>query len=181
MNKKEIELQQWMSQFQGGDQSALVPLFQSIKKPLFGFLFRMSGDTWLSEDLLQETLMTVFSKADQYNATLPFMPWVYTIARNKFLENCRLEKKIIRFQQKIQPDNTSSDRFDHQSEIRLDVANVLSELSIPVREAFVLKHFQGFSFPEIAEIQEVPLATVKSRVFFAMKKVRSAMKGEQHA
>jgi DNA-directed RNA polymerase specialized sigma24 family protein len=62
----------------------------------------------------------------------------------------------------------------------IDLKSVLSQLSDPVREAFILKHFQNLTFVEVAGLQEIPVPTAKSRVLFAVKKIRDFLnRGEK--
>lgn len=152
-------------------------LLGALKDQLFAYLFRLSRNVVIAEDLLQETLVIICTKAATWDQGRPLRPWVYTIARNKFLEWKRRERKIVPL---ARPEALrSANPLGQPSETRLSLQNALATLSDPVREAFLLKHFARLPFPEVAEIQGVPLPTAKSRVLFAVRKLREIL-GDQH-
>lgn len=157
--------------FRAGDRSSLVSLFGELKRPLFSFLFRMSQNPEISEDLLQETFISIFSRSETFDPTRKFVPWAFGIARNKFLEWKRRETKIVRMHQKrVTP--TFQEKSAVEMEQRVDIGSAIGLLGEPLREAFILKHFHGRKFREIAEIQGIPLPTAKSRVLSAARKIR---------
>lgn len=168
--------------FSKNDRRAAEILFNQLRRPLFGYLFRMSNDSFVAEDLLQETLLTIHERIETYNQDYEFMPWAYTIARNKFFEFKRSQTRVIRVFSIDQNDfeNCKTGCFSEQLDISADIKKALNSLSEPVKEAFVLKHFQGLTFNEVAELQEIPIPTAKSRVLFAVRKVREYMnRGEK--
>ncbi len=174
MEKNTLKPENLIKKFLDGDRNILVELFSQIKTPLFSYLYRMSGSRNISEDILQETFLTIYTKASTFDTTKRFMPWAYTIARNKYLEFIRHENKIVRLERSFSGNMQLSPKISEtdRSDLNNDVSVILDKLSTPVREAFLLKHYQQLKFTEIAMIQEMPLATVKSRVLFAMNKIR---------
>lgn len=166
-----------MKQFLSGDRAAQVKLLTTLKDPLFGFLYRLTRNPVVAEDLLQETLVTICTRGETWNPKRPLKPWVYTIARNKFLEFKRRERKIIPFHR---PEElTHQQTFAPPSATPHLVREALARLAEPIREAFLLKHFADLTFAEVSEIQEVPVATAKSRVLFAVRKLRELL-GDDH-
>ncbi len=110
------------------------------------------------------------------------MPWAYAIARNKFLEFRRQQTKVTRLHTigLSECNEPSQASFSNAKDLSIDLNFILQQLSEPVREAFVLKHFQKLTFARIAELQEIPLPTAKSRVLFAIKKIREFLhRGEK--
>lgn len=171
MNKINRQL---VENFCKNDRRAATMLFEQLRRPLFGYLYRMCRDRFVAEDLLQETLLTIHARIDTYNPDYEFMPWAYTIARNKFLEfKCR-QTKVVRISAicLTECDTSTIKPFNEAADLSHDLADVLETLSEPVKEAFVLKHFQGMTFNEIADLQQIPVPTAKSRVLFALKKIR---------
>lgn len=166
-----------MQEFLNGDRTAQIQLLTLLKTPLFGFLYRLCRNPVIAEDLLQETLVTLCTRGETWNQQRPLKPWVYTIARNKFLEWKRRERKIVPFPRP--EEMTDRQTFAPPSEMPIVMREALAQLSEPIREAFLLKHFAGLSFPDVAEMQEVPLPTAKSRVLFAIRKLRELL-GDDH-
>ncbi len=161
-----------------GDRAALTGLLTALEKPLFGYLFRLCHNPEIAEDLLQETLVTVVTKSDTWDPSRALRPWVYTIARNKFLEHRRRSRKVVVL---VRPETIPAPAAGSQpSPARLDLQQALATLNEPIREAFLLKHVARLSFDEVAEIQEIPVPTAKSRVRFAVQKLRDVL-GDDHA
>lgn len=179
MNKVSRQL---VETFRRGDKKAAAALFEQLRRPLFAYLYRLSGDRFVGEDLLQETLLTIHARIDSYNIEYEFMPWAYAVARNKFLEFKRSQNRVTRLHLVsisacAEP---GYEGFSSDSELSIDLKNILSELSEPIREAFILKHFQNLTFDKVAQLQEIPVPTAKSRVLFAIRKIREFLhRGEK--
>lgn len=163
---------QLIEKFAGGDRLAASQLFELLRRPLFAYFYRLSGDRCVAEDLLQETLLTIHNRISTFNLTCEFMPWAWTVARNKFYEFKRSQNRVTRLIPKLleQPPKNSS--FSENSDTQADLRHCLEALSENTSEAFILKHFQGLTFVEIAQMQQIPVATAKSRVLFAVQKIR---------
>jgi RNA polymerase sigma-70 factor (ECF subfamily) len=166
--------------FLDGNRDSLVELFTLLRRPLYSYIYRMSKSNEISEDLLQETYITLYLKSETYNIEKPFLSWVFVIARNKYFEYLRHEEKIVRLEKdfsgtmSIKKENSDYEKIDKLN----DIDKILESLSSEIKEAFILKHFQGLKFTEIAEIQNIPLSTAKSRVIFAIKKIRGKLRIE---
>ncbi len=164
---------QLVENFAGGDLKAVATLFEQLRRPLFAFLYRLSADRCIAEDLLQETLLTLHSRIETFNPDCEFMPWAWAIARNKFLEFKRSQSKVTRLlPQLAEICRSPSGCFSGKVQFDADLRSCLETLSDATREAFVLKHFHDLTFQEIADLQQVPLPTAKSRVLFSLKKIR---------
>ncbi len=172
MKKWDDLMRAWLD----GDTKALPTLFSQLREPIFSYLFRLGRNPELAEDLLQETLVTICTKGKSWDPDRSFRPWCFTIARNKYLEWKRREWKIVPL---IRPEEIPAPPGKGSpGENRVLVQEALGHLAENVREAFLLKHFAGLMFEEIADVQGIPLSTAKSRVRFAIAKLRSIIGGE---
>jgi RNA polymerase sigma-70 factor (ECF subfamily) len=149
------------------------------KNAIVSFLFRFTGDYRTAEDLAQETFLRVFRKIHDYNSTAKFSTWLYTIASNlakdEFKRRVRHPAKSLdwkgggdttRDMPQAKADTTDSVpdvRLEHD-EARQNVNKALSLLDEHDREVLLLKDVQGLSYEEIAEVLELPMGTVKSRI-----------------
>lgn len=178
MNKIDRQL---VEDFRRGDKKAAARLFEQLRRPLFGYLYRLTSDRFVAEDLLQEALLTVHARIDTYNPDFEFMPWAYAVTRNKFLEFKRSQNRVVRMHiVSTGSGEPCHESFCGQTDLSLDIKSVLNQLSEPVREAFILKHFQNLTFEKVAQLQEIPLPTAKSRVLFAIRKIREYLhRGEK--
>lgn len=164
--------EQLVRNFERGDAKAAAMLFEQLRRPLFAYFYRLSYDRCVAEDLLQETLLTIHSRIETYNHDFEFMPWVWAIARNKFFEFKRSQNRVVRLIPQLTRNQPQTACFSSSSDTETDLRNCLDTLSEATKEAFVLKHFQGMTFNEVADLQQIPLPTAKSRVLFALKKIR---------
>ena len=168
-----------MEEFLGGDRRALISLFEALRRPVYSYLLRLSGNSALAEDLLQETFIAVHTRGSTFHSGRKVLPWIMTIARNKFYEWHRREGKVVRLLSRadrhlelIHPDPSAG--LGERGAIEAALAT-LSEIN---RETFFLKHVAGMTFQEIADLHGVPLPTVKSRMLFSLKKLREILEND---
>jgi len=149
------------------------------KNAIVSFLFRFTGDYRTAEDLAQETFLRVFRKIRDYNSTAKFSTWLYTIASNlakdEFKRRARHPAASLdwrgggdttRDMPQPKADTTASVpevRLQHD-EARRNVNRALNLLEEHDREVLLLKDVQGLSYEEIAQVLDLPLGTVKSRL-----------------
>lgn len=131
---------------------------------LRAFAFSLTYDPDRSDDLVQDTLVRAWAKADTFTPGTHLIAWLFTILRNLFYSEQRKRKREVE-----DVDGAHADRLialpDHQ--IRLDLADfrvALDTLPVAQREALLLVGAQGFSYEETAEICGVAIGTIKSRV-----------------
>ncbi len=163
---------QLIEKFAGGDHKVAAELFGQLRRPLFAYFYRLAGDRCVAEDLLQETLLTIHSRISTFNLDCEFMPWAWTVARNKFYEFRRSQSRVTRLLPKLLEQPHKSSSFSENSDAQTDLRRCLDGLSENISEAFILKHFQGLTFVEIAQLQQIPVPTAKSRVLSAVQKIR---------
>jgi RNA polymerase sigma-70 factor, ECF subfamily len=176
MNKTTVVLEEVIRAVAAGRPGACETLVATVRRPLFAYLFRLGRQSETAEDLLQDVLFILCTKADTFTAGRKFWPWAYAIARNRFLEWKRQESRIVRLHRAVQAAVPPAALHPQaEADRRLDIARALEKLSLEVRETFVLKHFQGLTFNEVAEVQGIPVPTAKSRVLFALRKLQDAL------
>jgi RNA polymerase sigma-70 factor (ECF subfamily) len=153
---------------------ALTELHSRYAKRILGFFIRMfKGDQAKSQDFTQDLFLRVFEKHAQFNPERKFYTWMYVIASNM----CKTEfRKLPDLQI---PENESTISLGSKwNENIVDKALFQTELKKAIEQleeyhqiAFVLRYMQELSIKEIAEITEVSEGTVKSRLFYATKKI----------
>jgi len=153
----------------------------SIQDELLRFAFKLTADHEDANDLLQETSLKALDNEDKYTPDTNFKGWIYTIMRNIFINNYR---RVVREQTFVdQTDNLyhlnlpqdmayeSTERAYDLKEIRRIVNSLPKEYRIPFS-----MHVSGFKYREIAEKLNLPLGTVKSRIFFTRQKLQEELK-----
>ena len=149
-------------------------LVQRYKNPLTNFVFRFLGDYEACVDIVQETFVKVYRYKDSYSTVAKFSTWIYTIAGNLARTEYQRRKRRRFFSINSYGENNENYEIPDES-FRPDVAtdseikdeiiqNALSKVSDAYREAVVLRDIQGLSYEEIAEIMDITVGTVKSRI-----------------
>lgn len=151
-----------------------------LENVLHNFAFKLTRNNEDSKDLYQETAYRALINQDKFRAGTNLKAWLFTIMRNIFINNYR--KKLKK--------NTVLDSTDNQYYINsggptiLNDANstmmmselqkLVQELDDSIRIPFLM-HYYGYKYQEIAEQLALPLGTIKSRIFFARKELKTAV------
>ncbi len=137
-------------------------------EPIFKYLIGVLNDRQAAEDIFQETFLVVWTKAAGYNGSGPMDHWIMGIARNKAMKFLALRSKT-RSLQLLEEDESESDQIDDYVILRGDLELAMSMLQPIHREILVLA--VEFELKEISQALDIPLGTVKSRLFEARKQL----------
>ncbi len=176
-----------MVRYQQGEVRAFEVLLGRHRKAVFNFILRYVGDKETAEDLLQETFMRVIKGADAYKRQAKFTTWLYTIARNLCVDQTRRRKhrKHASLDAPMAAEDDSgtlldvipssemaSDRKSVNKQLYQRLQGAIGALSEEQREVFLMREFLDMPFKQIADVVGVPENTVKSRMRYALEKLR---------
>lgn len=171
-----------MLAYGAGDVTAFQQLYARHRVPLFRHLQRQLRDAALAEEFFQDTWQRVISARGRYRPEAKFATWLYQIASNRVTDHWRAKShrpdppanadEIT----ERQPDNDTPDRRLSAFEERRRLQLALEELPPEQREAVLLRLEQELSLEEIGEITGVGRETVKSRLRYAMDKLRARLR-----
>jgi RNA polymerase sigma-70 factor (ECF subfamily) len=150
----------------------------SIEEKLKYFAYSLTTDSEEAKDLLQETMLKALANRDKFTDPRNFNSWAYTIMKNTFINNYRRNTKSNTiFSKVIDNENISfkqeavSSESEHAyKEIVKKIYNLQDDFRIPFK-MFV----DGYKYKEIAEALDIPIGTVKSKIFFARQKLMNAL------
>jgi len=154
-----------------GDVAAFNELMEAHEDRVFAICLRMLRDREEALDATQDTFLTVFRKADRFQAKAAFSTWLYRVAVNTCYDHLRRKKRNTADQlpQDLDPvDVASTDPFE-AVEVRPDIDAALATLSDEFRAAVVLVDLHGMSLEQASDTLEIPQGTIKSRLFRARK------------
>lgn len=162
-----------MERVQAGDVNAFAALVRRHQTALASF-FRRLGAAHEAEDLTQEAFIRVYRYRETYSPTAQFTTFLYTIARNVWTDRWR---KIRRWQKYRDETEYQLKTLDMSCSrpvcaAHLDVQAALQSLPEKMRIVLILSVYEGFSYPEISRILNIPVGTVKSRVFHALMRLK---------
>ena len=156
-----------------------------LQDNMLNFALTLTADREAAKDLLQETTLRVLDNKEKYYENVNFKGWVFTIMHNIFVNNYR---KIVRSQTIIDrtenlyhlnlPQDSGFDTPDGAytiKEINKAIASFTDEYKVPFS-----MHVAGYKYEEIAQHLGLPIGTVKSRIFFARKRLQEMLKDFRH-
>lgn len=158
-------------------QNQIADQLDGISNSLRAFSLKLTGNNVDAEDLYQDTAVRIITNADKYKPGTNFKAWAVTIMRNIFINNYR--KKVRRNMIIDQTPNNyyinSGDKSvenDGESNVAYgELLRMVNSLPEDFRKPFLMA-YQGYKYEEIAEQLGSPLGTIKSRIFFARKKLQ---------
>ncbi len=156
-----------------GSHDAFAVLIRRYQDPLLNFFLRM-GARHDEEDLVQETFLRVFRYRKKYRPTARFRTFLYVIARHVWADRCRksIRRDRLLFWLREDAEICDSAPATDSTANSLDVQSALKRLSPKLKEVLVLNVYQGLRYQEIAEVLDIPLGTVKSRISLALAAMR---------
>jgi RNA polymerase sigma-70 factor (ECF subfamily) len=178
-----------MVRYQRGDVRAFEVLLTRHRKPVFNFILRFVREPAQAEDLLQETFLRVIKGVDGYEKQAKFTTWLYTIARNLCVDASRRAKHRRAASLDAPMDSSEKDgatlldvTADKQAhatdrqvighELHGKMYDAIAKLSEEQREVFLMREFLDMPFKDIAEVVGCPENTVKSRMRYALEKLK---------
>lgn len=157
-----------------GRQDAFGGLVDRYLKRLFNVALRMLGSAEDAEDVTQTVFLNAYLKLRTYDPKYKFFSWIYRMTVNESLNVLKRRRRTVTLEaapQVAAPGATA----DRATEVQDLVGTALMRLTADDRTVVVLRHFASFSYEEIAEVLEIPVRTVKSRLYTARERLRLAL------
>lgn len=183
--------EQLMRAYRAGDVRAFELLLARHERPVWNFIRRSVGDPTLAEDLLQEVFLRVVKARDEWKGESKFSTWVYAIARNLCIDHARraVHRDAASLDGPMRRGDDSSDTLhDHlpsqardaegltsDSQLRARIDAAVAALPAEQREVFLMREVMDMPFAEIAAVVGAPEPTVKSRMRYALERLRVAL------
>lgn len=166
----------------GGDDVAFEYLFDRYREAIHRLFVQRLGGTDGADDLLQETFIKVYINLHRYRPDYTFGQWLYTIARNTFIDYVRKRQEELpideRFASPPSPMPTPEERFINLQQ-RTQLEHYLEQLTPRYRELIRMRFFDEYSYEEIATKLGLPLGTVKTQIHRAREQMcRLIARGE---
>lgn len=165
-----------------GDSTAFGELVQRHQDRLRNTLLRMTGSAEEAEDVAQEAFVQAYTKLDTFQRSSRFYTWLYRIAFNQAISKNRKRRPRVSLNAVqeaggIEPEADGSAPADpvltgERSEL---LHEAIAELAEDHRQVLVLREFEGCDYQQIAEVLEVPVGTVRSRLFRARAQLRDRL------
>jgi RNA polymerase sigma-70 factor (ECF subfamily) len=166
----------------GGDAESFNQLVLRWERPIFALAYRVIGREEEARDVVQETFLRAFRGIGKFRGQAKFSSWVYRIALNLCRDWIRRERRapilptpdgvdVIELAAEQGPVESIEDLVARNDMSKV-VAELMTRLPEEQRTAIILKEYHGMTFQEIADLQGVPLSTVKTRLYQGLNVLR---------
>jgi RNA polymerase sigma factor (sigma-70 family) len=154
--------------------------FNELNKTLFGIAMRITRNVEDAHDLMQEAALRAFKNRDRFQVGTNFRAWMATIMKNTFINNYRrnskrkhLELPYDKFSFAIGNAKSEASATSHLMKAELD--KMVEELNDGYKKPFKMFN-EGYHYDEIADSMDIPMGTVKSRIFYARKQLKEKIR-----
>jgi RNA polymerase sigma-70 factor (ECF subfamily) len=168
-----------------GDTDAFRVLVERHSRNVFALAFRMTGNEFDAEDVVQETFLRAFRQLQYYESRASFGTWLYRIASNYALDLIRSRRRhetspkadedAREVLDKVPSADPQPDRLLYGTQVRTRIQEALADLSDQERAAFLMRHFHGMSIDEIGAVLGTATSATKNSIFRAVRKLRDAL------
>ena len=175
-----------ITHFQNGDEQAYIALVNRYKDRLINFVFRLVNDRDQAEDIIQDTMLKLYTHKHYYRNIAKFSTWIYTIAGNFAKTELRKKKtRKVTNNSQLGPEDRdydppskdpSPENLVERDYINTKIHEAIEKLPEHFRVVTVLRDIEKLPYEEISSIVEVPLGTVKSRINRARLQLQKDLK-----
>ncbi len=170
MNSAELELLDAIAE---RDKRAMAELYEEYLPRLWRFLYRITRDADMIQELTNDVMLTVWQSAARFRRESTVSTWILGIAYRKAMDAMRSRKRYEEKVRQVPGPNIAGQEVGHLMADR-DLDTLMSRLSADQRAVAELALDFGYSYPEIAEILNIPVNTVKTRMYYARKAMQAA-------
>lgn len=187
MNETDISSPQFQKKLLKRNKDAFHILYEKFKVPLYNLVYSMTRNNEKTADIIQDTFIKVIKKIHQLQDVSKLKYWIFRIAVNITINQLNKEKRYSLPGDNLQTlaDRNAMDDFqvktavaEDPEEIRYLILELVEQLPVKQQLVFNLKYVEGFKETEIAEIAEIPVGTVKSRLNIARNRIKQLLKEE---
>ena len=169
-----------------GRDDGFEELVRRYQRPIVSYVYRMTGDYDAALDLTQEVFIKVYNSLARYRPEYKFSTWIYRIAHNAAVDHLRRRPARAQgldrtardgesYERPVASDAPSPEQLSERAELRAEIEDVIQQLPASYRELLLLRHAHDLSYDEIAEVTNLPLGTVKNRIFRAREAMRQPL------
>ena len=176
-----------MERYREGDSEAFAILYQRHKGALYRYFLRQCETAAQAEELFQDVWLRLIRSRKRYTIQAKFTTYLFRLAHNRLVDHYRRQSKrqetawdVETEQIEEPPSADTGEGLEHQVQVRQQaqqLMTLLHDLPLPQREAFLLREESGMSLEEIAQATQVSRETAKSRVRYAIARLRRGLRG----
>jgi RNA polymerase sigma-70 factor (ECF subfamily) len=168
----------WVLRAQAGDVAALDALLRALQTPLYNYVLSLVRDPDLALDVLQDVFVLTIRKLAWLQEPRAFRPWVYRIASREALRRLQRERRLAKgFDSEAALDAVAAARPEEGADEALleRLPALLEQVSPASRAVLSLHYLQAMTLPEVADVLDLPLGTVKARLAYGLASLRKRL------
>jgi len=167
-----------IKQYRSGNAAAFDQLYDRYRLSVYNYIFRQVSLSAQAEDIFQDVWFKVIQSLHQLDTPSQFPAWLFTIARNRITDHWRKKKpESLEYEDELQSDSPLAEQIAFVRNCMERLQALLQALKPEQRDAFVLQQESGLTLEEIATIAQCGRETIKSRLRYAMQKLRKGLEG----
>ncbi len=159
------------------DLSALEQLFERYRAQVYRTAYAITHDSAAADDILQDTMLKVYKHANRIDVNLPLAPWLYRVTVNlSYTWSTRSRNRWVSIENMVDhlvsPIRHAPDKVAENNEQNARIEKALDTLQFNQRIVVILHYLEDMDLQEIADVLELPVGTVKSRLYYARENLR---------
>ena len=172
----------------GGSQEAYKTLMERHRPAIYHIVFKFVREKEATADLVQETFMKAFASLETYRSEYKFSTWLYRIAANSAIDFLRKQRIKTLSLDMASDDSEGRTEYDvpdltyhpekdlEERERRISIQDAIDSLPDKYKQVIIYRHKDDRSYEEIAEVLNIPIGTVKARIFRARELLKKKLK-----
>ena len=167
-----------MLKVKSGDLDKMALLFQRYHRPLYGFLYRMTGQRESSEDMVQNVFYRMLRSRHTFTGDGEFKTWMYHLARNVLKDHLKnagrpgSSRPVEGWDERLAEGVLVEEQLEKKMELEI-LRKRIAGLSPESREVLILSRYQDLKYAEIAEVLDISVGAVKVRIHRAISQLKS--------
>lgn len=158
-----------------GNVESFGKLVELYQRRVYTVIYRFVRNHHEADDLAQETFIRAFKAIDRFDLRYPFSPWIYRIAVNLTLNHLKKRRlPMVDTEVEDKPANGNPVSLSEQDATRKKIHQAIAGLPLKLRQVLVLRVYEDWPYSQIAEVLDIPVGTVMSR----LARAREALKIE---
>lgn len=176
MDSPSVDELELVTSAQRGDQGAFCELVSRHRQGVINVVYRMCGDAGLAEDAAQDAFLRAWQHLAGYRPHSPFRNWLYRIAVNVAHDVLRRERETVDVEGlPLASGDEGPDAAVEREEQAQRVRRAVQALPVASRSVLVLREYEELSYREIADVLDIPIGTVMSRLSYARGRLREVL------
>lgn len=162
--------------FKMGDEEAYKELMEMYKKPLFNLVYSIISNKDEAEEIVQDVFVSFYIKRESFEGRSKIYTWLYRVSFNRAVDHIRKKEREKKYRLKEYRNSEMQESGNDDSIHKIILAEALEKLEDDFRIPLMMAEYENYSYNEISEKLDLPVNTVRTRIFRARKKLLSIMK-----